>query len=129
MSDTKAFEVRHNAGYTVKGKKIVGYIDYGGDELLMPVLGKLMLFEMHHYFGPIPLSKKTGSSLTNIPRGFWDAWERWDLGGKLVNENVCVVPNWCAACRGRGEELEHLGGRNWRVVGQCKKCEGKRLEA
>jgi hypothetical protein len=129
MSEVKAFEVCHNYAHIIKGKKIVGHVDFGGDELLMPVGGKTVLFEMHHYFGPVPLNKKTGSGLENIPKGFWDAWERWDLGGKLVNENVCVVPEWCSLCRGRGEEVRHLGGRHYQVVGECKKCHGKKIKA
>ena len=55
---------------------------------------KRVLFEMHRYFGPIPLNRKTEQPLERVPRGLDDAVERWKLGGKLVDGDVCVVSEW-----------------------------------
>jgi hypothetical protein len=34
-------------------------------------------FEVHSYFGPWP-HRKDGELRKNIPKGFWDMWERFD---------------------------------------------------
>ena len=63
-----------------------------GPFLLMPVeKDRSVLFEMHHYFGPIPLSKRTEEELRRIPKGFWPAYEKWDSGGRLVDGDLCVT--------------------------------------
>jgi hypothetical protein len=59
--------------------------------LLMPVGGKTVLFELHHYCGPIPCSKRTLEPLSRIPAGFWEAYKRWDQGGRLVDGETCVL--------------------------------------
>ncbi len=41
-------------------------------------------FEMHGYFGPIPVSKRTGDPLSRIPAGFWEAFGAWCNSGQLV---------------------------------------------
>ena len=41
-------------------------------------------FEMHGYFGPIPVSKRTGDQLSRIPGGFWEAFGAWCNSGQLV---------------------------------------------
>lgn len=110
------------------GKKRVGTITVGGPELLMPVGLRTVLFEMHQYFGPVPMSKTTGSALANIPRGFWDAFERWEAGGKLVVESLCVCREWCSRCEGLGDETRQIIGRHYEVLGPCKRCNGDRLE-
>lgn len=48
-------------------QKIVGHVSLGGDLLEMPVNGKFVLFEMHRYFGPQPVSRKTLYCLQRIP--------------------------------------------------------------
>lgn len=42
------------------------------------------LFEMHGYFGPIPVSKRTGDPLSRIPVWFWEAFGAWCNSGQLV---------------------------------------------
>lgn len=111
----------------VKDGKRVGHISLGGAMLLMPVGGKTVLFEMHDVFGPIPCSKVTQEPLATVPSGFWNAYERWDIGGKLVDGNLCVVPSWCATCGGTGDHLRHLGGKHWEDLGPCRACNGKRI--
>lgn len=122
MEPATTFEVKHNYA---SGPGF--HIDFGGDDLLMPIGDKQVLFEMHHHFGPIPLNKRTGECLRNIPSGFWDAFKRWELGGKLVVGNLCVLPKWCDACRKTGDEIRHIGGKHFEIIGPCKKCEGKRV--
>ena len=36
------------------------------------------LFEIHSYFGPIPLRRDNHDPRVNIPARFWDAWERFE---------------------------------------------------
>lgn len=107
--------------------KRVGHISWGGPELVMPLAdGTTMVFEMHHYFGPTPLDSK-GDILDDVPGKFWDAWELWDLGGKMVIENHCVVPEKCPACKGVGAEVEMISKRTAVVGETCKVCDGKKV--
>lgn len=111
----------------VQEGKVVGHISFGGDLLLMPIGAKTVLFELHRYFGPHPVSKNTFDPLERIPKGFWDAWERWGVGGKLVDGETCVLKPWCETCEGSGDEKRHAGGRNYEITGKCKSCNGARL--
>lgn len=110
----------------VKDGKVIGHISFGGDLLLIPVGGKEVLFEMHRYFGPHPVSKKTWSPLGRIPNGFWDAYERWSIGGKLVEGDCCIVSEWCHKCKGNGREIRMIGKRTGIDDGPCKLCHGNR---
>lgn len=67
-------------------------ICFGGPTLEIDVGGRIMAFEMHRYFGPIPLNKKTQDPLERIPSAFWKAYEQWKAGGKLVDGARCVIP-------------------------------------
>ena len=111
----------------VKDGQVVGHISFGGDLLLIPVAGKEVLFEMHHYFGPHPVSKKTWYPLERIPKGFWDAYERWSIGGKIVDGDRCIVPPWCPSCRGTGRTIRMIGKRTGIDEGACEQCNGKRV--
>lgn len=111
----------------VQHGKVVGHISFGGDLLLMPLGAKEVLFELHNYLGPHPVSKKTLAPLERIPHGFWDAYERWDVGGRQVDGETCVLREWCQLCKGSGEEMRHLGGKHYECVGKCKSCNGARL--
>lgn len=125
---TTAFKPGSSGSPLVHGGKIVGHVSFGGDMLLMPVGNKTVLFELHYYCGPMPCSKKTLGHLANIPKGFWDAYERWDAGGRLVDGDACVVHDWCRECRGSGHEERHIHGRHYEVVGKCQVCNGSRFE-
>lgn len=107
-------------------QNIVGHVSLGGDLLEMPVNGKFVLFEMHRYFGPQPVIRKTLYCLQRIPAGFWDAYERWDAGGKMMNENVCVVPAWCSLCRGSGNE-EDPSAKGMAIT--CRACNGTKVRS
>lgn len=112
-------------GVTIPG---FGHISFGGPELVIGVNGKVMHFEMHRYFGPQPCTKD-GNELTRIPKAFWDAWERWDKGGRLVNGNVCVVPQWCSTCKGAGWTGKRISKRTVVDVVDCPSCNGRKVAA
>jgi hypothetical protein len=68
-----------------------GVVCLSGPYLTIDVDGREVLFEMHSYFGPMPLNKRTEEPLERIPRGFWEAFDRWVSGGKLVDGNQCIA--------------------------------------
>jgi hypothetical protein len=35
-------------------------------------------FEVHRYFGPVPLNRQTWEARVRIPKSFWPAWERFE---------------------------------------------------
>lgn len=41
------------------------------------------LFEVHNYFGPMPLRRDNHEPRVTTPRGFWEAWDRFNA---LVTE-------------------------------------------
>lgn len=51
-------------------------------------------FEMHGYFGPIPVSKRTGDPLSRIPGGFWEAFGLWCNSGRLVVKPAVDEKEW-----------------------------------
>ena len=123
----QSFEPSPSGAPLIQRGKVVGHISLGGSLLRMPIGQKVVLFEIHRYFGPHPVSKKTHDPLQRIPRGFWDAYERWDLGGNYVDGDMCVVPDWCKVCGGVGRESKAYGGKHFKFIGACKSCNGLRL--
>lgn len=101
----------------------------GGPTLFIQVGGRQRPFELHPYFGPSLLHAATLEPLANIPKEFWDAIDRWQLGGKKLNGDVAIATAWCPTCKGSGDEIRHVGGRHWEIVGKCKACNGNRVEA
>ena len=73
-----------------KGRRI-GTISVGGPILRIMCGRREVAFEMHNYFGPTPVNKRTHEALTREPAGFWDAVEAWVRGGKVVDGDRCVV--------------------------------------
>ena len=113
----------------VKDNRVVAHLSLGGRTIVMPIgKSKTVLFEMHNYFGPIPLNKRTDEPMDRIPKAFWDAFERWDLGGKMMDGDTCVTPSWCEECGGHGDKTRHLGGRHYEIIGKCDKCKGARIK-
>jgi hypothetical protein len=111
----------------VQGRR-VGTMTIGGPFLrLVTSSGREVLFEMHAWFGPHPVSKKTRDPLDRIPAGFWNAIERWELGGSLVDGDRCVVPQWCGNCDGIGRETLCIDRLNRVDLGPCKACNGTRI--
>lgn len=104
--------------------KPVGTISVGGPILRMPAgCGKFTHFEMHRVFGPIPVNRITEEALIRIPKQFWPAFDLWSRGGMLVDGDLCILPKVCSNCKGTGDKIEHLGGRNWLVAGKCEDCD------
>lgn len=102
----------------------------GGPTYYMPgVQGRDWPFEMHPYMGPCPLTPKMHKpmEIKNEPPQFWKEWELYDLGGRKMDGDKCIVPQWCAACRGIGSVLEHLSGRQYLDKGPCPSCAGTRV--
>ena len=56
-------------------------------------------FEMHGYFGPIPVSKRTGDPLSRIPGWFWEAFGAWCNSGKLVVKVAMDEKEWWSKFR------------------------------
>lgn len=128
MSEHTTYVPSPTSAWLVEDKKIIGHVSLCGDELLMPLNGKDVLFELHHYFGPHPISKKTSAPLERIPGGFWDAFKRWELGGKLMEGKLCVVPEWCPKCKGSGLRVQMIGKRTGIDEGACEACHGKKIK-
>ena len=123
------FVMPSQTGYLTNDRsKVVGTITFAGEILRMPCAKKVQRFEMHRYFGPMPCNKD-GDEAERVASDFWDCFERWELGGKLVDSDLCFVPKWCDTCEGDGEESRQLSPRSFESLGPCKKCGGKRLEA
>ena len=102
----------------------------GGPTYLLPAADKVHLFEVHPYCGPTPVGKRGDPLASNPTKRFWDAYERWDLGGRQIADDgkTCVVPEWCGFCGGSGyDEIERVG--NQVVIEECPKCDGQKLSA
>ena len=48
------------------------------------------LFEVHHYFGPMPMRRDNRELRVTIPRGFWKAWERFEKLSAEEREKYCA---------------------------------------
>lgn len=55
-------------------KKVVGFVC--GFHPVYDFRG--FLFEVHNYFGPVPLRRDNHSARVTIPSGFWRAWEAFE---------------------------------------------------
>jgi hypothetical protein len=77
-----------------------GSVTVGGPHLVMPIgNGKTVTFEMHSYWGACPKTK-TGTDMLRVPTAFLDAFERWKLGGQMVDGDPHhgQWPNLTEAC-------------------------------
>ena len=73
------------------------HISLGGPEYTIKAGKKSYYFEMHSYFGPVVLSRKTGSSLSKQPGErnlFWRAVEHWNNQGRRVDDNGNCIFDW-----------------------------------
>jgi hypothetical protein len=66
------------------------HLSLTGDILIMPCPKGDQMFELHGYFGPIPL-KKDGTEALRAKGQFYKQYERWRSSGQLVDGNRCVV--------------------------------------
>lgn len=75
--------------------------------------GKIFLFEMHSYCGPMPITKD-GSGRKHVPDSFWRAVTFWAQQGQRVGEDgLCV---WDRVTK-RQPITKHMGGRHYLVTG------------
>ncbi len=113
----------------IGGSAYVTHLSVGGLVLRFSVNGKTFAFEMHNQCGPIPVTPKTEEMLKgDWPKVAWSALDRWCLGGKLVEGDQCVIPEWCRLCGGTGDVPTGETYRRSPVVEQCGRCKGKRIE-
>ena len=105
-----------------------GIASIGGPDLLMPVGDKLMKFEMHNYFGPMPLNRK-GEEMRRVPLAFYKSLDRWVAGGKLVDGITCVVPDECHRCHGEGVIVTEVISRRSCLRKTCPNCNGTKIVA
>ena len=102
----------------------IGHVSLAGEILEIEVGKRIRAFEMHRYFGPTVVNRRTGDPIINDPgKAFWDAFERWQISGKLVDGIRCVVPQWCKRCGGSG--LIETGRR---MASTCPRCVGSKIE-
>jgi hypothetical protein len=71
--------------------RVIGYVTLAGEVLRMPCAKKTQFFEMHKYHGPWPCNKN-GDTAVRVAADFWDRYEQWNSGGRLVDGDLCVVP-------------------------------------
>lgn len=91
----------------------VSCILLGGPVQTIRVRGKPYRFEMHHYCGPFTVKKNDDPTANQPEPGdpFWEAVTLWDRQGRKVENGECV---WFHEPE---PILEHLGGRNYYVLG------------
>lgn len=82
----------------------------GGPEFDIQADGKRYHFEWHPYCGPIAL-KRNGDAAKKQPMEFLEAASLWAKQGKRVENGLCV---WD---REPEPILQHLGGRNYKIIG------------
>lgn len=107
------------------------HISTGGDVFVMPCKGKLQLFEMHSFCGPMPCNKDFSECMAP-PKDFYRQCDLWFKGGKRTEQTdqgvLCVVPANCRDCGGTGNLIE-MHGRNMGIIkGDCQTCAGTGLE-
>ena len=66
------------------------HLSLTGDVLIMPTPTGDQAFELHSYFGPIPL-KRDGTEARRAKGEFYQQYERWKSGGQWVDGNRCVM--------------------------------------
>lgn len=67
-----------------------GSVTLCGPTLRINTGTRVIQFEMHRYFGPTPLTQK-GDEMLRVPRSFWDAIDKWNENGQLVEGDMCVT--------------------------------------
>lgn len=103
----------------------IGHVSMSGDILEIEVGKRIRAFEMHRVFGPTVVNRKTGDPINSDPgKAFWDAFERWQINGRMVDGIRCVVPHWCMRCSGSG--LVETGPK---MASTCPRCNGIKIEA
>lgn len=85
------FEPPAQSAYIVdSSRRVVGHVSLCGAFLKMPTATGVQLFELHSYFGPIPLRKDETEAL-RVRKGFYENYDKWVVGGRLVDGDMCVI--------------------------------------
>ncbi len=114
--------------FIIENGRIVGHVSLGGPVYEIDASDKTWAFEMHPYCGPMPVHRVTHCELKRNPsKKFWDAFERWRAGGSHVENDRCIVPEWCGACRGSGLEM-FMDEGVLPSARECPQCEGRKVE-
>lgn len=86
------------------------FLDCGGAEFTIQVSGVKYRFEMHPWCGPNILNRR-GEPLKRQPRAFLIAASLWAQQGQRVENGLCVWDHEPEPI------VEHLGGRNYKLLG------------
>ena len=78
--------------------------------LKISVGGKIIEFEMHPYCGPTILNLR-GEPASKQPKDFLEAASLWAQQGRRMEDGLC---RWDHE---REEILQHIGGRQWKIIG------------
>lgn len=78
--------------------------------------GRIWLFEMHSYCGPMPLNKRTQEPI-NIPNNsiFWEVVTHWSQQGHRLGEIINGF-QFCIWDTPPKPLLTHIGGNNYMAV-------------
>jgi hypothetical protein len=91
----------------------VACVLFGGEDRRILVRGKVELFEDHPYCGPMPVRKDGRERHLGPRHPFWQAVTDWYRCGKPVDDE-----GFCLYAPEPKDILRHIGGRQWKVVGQ-----------
>lgn len=81
----------------------------GGPVLTIAVDGVDYRFEMHPYFGPMPVTKRDRERRLGSRHRFWVAVTAWDRQGKKVSGERCEWQEPPSPLDG----MVHLGGKHY----------------
>lgn len=108
------------------------FVTVGSPNLEISWRSQTWLFEMHHYCGPILISRRTNQPLnTEPPKAFWKAFELWQLGGRQTEDGKCILPVLCKECDGNGfliGEKIRIKRKTGYEAKDCPVCKGSRIQ-
>jgi len=88
----------------------------GPDYKILDSKGKVWRFEMHHYCGPIVLTRKTGEVMDPQPVSsspFWECVSFWAQQGQQLD-----ALGHCVWQRPKPIKLQRINGRNYLLEGE-----------
>lgn len=102
----------------VKFGDSVAHIMEAGPTRKISVGGKIYIFEMHRYCGPVLLTKK-GEPAAKQPAKFLEAASLWAQQGQRMEGDLCRW-DWPSE-----PIIEHIFGRHYRVTGYTQPRRGE----
>ncbi len=68
----------------------VGIVSVGGPTRKIYAGSRMWHFEMHPYFGPMPIHKRTGNGIDGT-KAFWEAVTYWAQQGECIDDaGICL---------------------------------------